>query len=266
MLDIINLDKTFVLDGQETNKKHAIDHLSLRIEEGDFITIIGSNGSGKSTLLNLIAGSIEPDEGQILLDNENIVTLKNHRRSRFIGRVFQDPMLGTIGDMMVEENMFLANHRGKNTGLAWGLKKKQREAFQNMLEPLGLGLETRLGERMKNLSGGQRQSITLTMATMNSPRLLLLDEHTAALDPETAKIVMQITDDIVKKAHLTTIMVTHNMRDAIRYGNRLIMMADGKIIFDARDEEKAQLTVEELIKKFSEKTGDVLPDTVILNK
>ncbi|MDD3938463.1 MAG: ATP-binding cassette domain-containing protein [Bacilli bacterium] len=266
MLDIINLDKTFILDGQESNKKHAIDHLNLRIEDGDFITIIGSNGSGKSTLLNLIAGSYEPDEGQIILDGQNIVTLKNHVRSRFIGRVFQDPMIGTIGDMMVEENMFLANHRGQPTGLAWGLQKKQKKHFEELLAPLGLGLETRLSERMKNLSGGQRQSITLTMATMNHPRLLLLDEHTAALDPETAKIVMRITDDIVRKAHLTTIMVTHNMRDAIRYGNRLIMMADGKIIFDCRDKEKEQLTVEELIKKFSEKTGDVLPDTMILNK
>ncbi|MDY0345071.1 MAG: ATP-binding cassette domain-containing protein [Bacilli bacterium] len=266
MLNIINLDKTFVLDGQESNKKHAINHLDLTIDEGDFISIIGSNGSGKSTLLNLIAGSIEPDEGSIILDGQNIVPYKNHYRSRFIGRVFQDPMIGTIGDMMVEENMFLANRRGQKATLSWGLKKKQKTYFENLLAPLGLGLETRLGERMKNLSGGQRQSITLTMATMNSPRLLLLDEHTAALDPETAKIVMRITNDIVRQANLTTIMVTHNMRDAIRYGNRLIMMADGKIIFDCRDEEKNKLTVEELIKKFSEKTGDVLPDTVILNK
>jgi putative ABC transport system ATP-binding protein len=266
VLDIINLDKTFILDGQTANNKHAIDHLNLHIDEGDFITIIGSNGSGKSTLLNLIAGSIEPDEGQILIDNENIVAIKNHRRSRFIGRVFQDPMIGTIGDMLVEENMFLAHRRGKSTTLRWGLKRNQKAYFEDLLKPLGLGLENRLGERMKNLSGGQRQSVTLTMATMNNPRLLLLDEHTAALDPETAKIVMRITNEVVKKAKLTTIMVTHNMRDAIRYGNRLIMMADGKVIFDCRDEEKANLTVEELIKKFSEKTGDVLPDTVILNK
>ena len=266
MLDIINLDKIFVLDGQANNSKHAINQLNLKIEDGEFITIIGSNGSGKSTLLNLIAGSIQSDEGQILLDGENILLMKNHRRSRFIGRVFQDPMLGTIGDMMVEENLFLAHHRGKSATLNWGLKKKQRAIFEEILTPLGLGLESRLNERMKNLSGGQRQSITLTMATMNNPRLLLLDEHTAALDPETAKIVMRITDDIVQKAKLTTIMVTHNMRDAIRYGSRLIMMADGKIIFDCRGEEKANLTVEDLIIKFSEKTGDVLPDTVILNK
>jgi len=266
MLEIINLDKTFVLEGQSANNKHAIDHLNIKIEDGEFITIIGSNGSGKSTLLNLIAGSIEPDSGHILLDGLNIIAMKNHRRSRFIGRVFQDPMIGTIGDMMVEENMFLAHHRGKSTNLSWGLKKKQRLYFEELLKPLELGLETRLSERMKNLSGGQRQSITLTMATMNSPRLLLLDEHTAALDPETAKIVMRITNNIVQKANLTTIMVTHNMRDAIRYGNRLIMMADGKIIFDCRNEEKAKLSVEDLIKKFSEKTGDVLPDTVILNK
>ena len=266
MLEIINLDKTFVLEGQSSNNKHAIDHLNIKIEDGEFITIIGSNGSGKSTLLNLIAGSIEPDSGLILLDGLNIIAMKNHRRSRFIGRVFQDPMIGTIGDMMVEENMFLADHRGKSTNLSWGLKKKQRLYFEELLKPLGLGLETRLNERMKNLSGGQRQSVTLTMATMNSPRLLLLDEHTAALDPETAKIVMRITNDIVQKSNLTTIMVTHNMRDAIRYGNRLIMMADGKIIFDCRNEEKAKLSVEDLIKKFSEKTGDVLPDTVILNK
>ncbi|MFA5421531.1 MAG: ATP-binding cassette domain-containing protein [Bacilli bacterium] len=266
MLDIINLDKTFILEGQASNDKHAINHLDLSIADGDFITIIGSNGSGKSTLLNLIAGSVAPDDGQILLDGTNIVTMKNHRRSRFIGRVFQDPTVGTIGDMMVEENMFLAHQRGKGATLRWGLKKRSRTYFEKILQPLELGLESRLSERMKNLSGGQRQSITITMATMNSPRLLLLDEHTAALDPETAKIVMRITDDIIRKANLTTIMVTHNMRDAIRYGNRLIMMADGKIIFDCRDDEKAHLTVEQLITRFSEKTGDVLPDTVILNK
>ncbi|NCA96713.1 MAG: ATP-binding cassette domain-containing protein [Bacteroidia bacterium] len=266
MLEIRNLDKKFILDGQANNVKHAIDHLNLKIDDGDFITIIGSNGSGKSTLLNLIAGSIEPDEGQIILDGEDIIKMKNHRRSRFIGRVFQDPMVGTIGDMMVEENMFLAHRRGKKTTLRWGLKKKQRLFFEELLSPLGLGLENRLGERMKNLSGGQRQSITLTMATMNAPRLLLLDEHTAALDPETAKLVMRITNDIVNQAHLSTIMVTHNMRDAIRYGNRLIMMADGKIIFECQGEAKTKLSVEDLIKKFSEKTGDVLPDSVLLNK
>lgn len=266
MLEIKNLDKKFILDGQTSNVKHAIDHLNLQIEDGEFVTIIGSNGSGKSTLLNLIAGSLEPDEGQIILDGDNIVKMRNHRRSRFIGRVFQDPNMGTIGDMMVEENMFLAFRRGKSTTLRWGLKKKQRIAFAEMLKPLGLELENRLGERMKNLSGGQRQSITLTMATMNTPRLLLLDEHTAALDPETAKIVMRITNDIVSKSHLTTIMVTHNMKDALRYGNRLIMMADGKIVFDCQNDVKKSLSVEDLIHKFNEKTGDILPDSVVLNK
>ncbi|MFA5481472.1 MAG: ATP-binding cassette domain-containing protein [Bacilli bacterium] len=265
MLKIIALDKTFSLDTNPLNDKHAIDNVSLDINDGDFITIIGSNGSGKSTLLNLIAGSFAPDRGQILLDDEDIVKLKNHQRSRFIGRVFQDPMVGTIGDMMVEENMFLASRRGQAMGLSWGLKKKYRTVFETMLAPLGLGLEKRLNDRMKTLSGGQRQSVTICMATMNSPRLLLLDEHTAALDPETAKTVMKITDEIVRKQKLTTIMVTHNMRDAINFGNRLIMMANGKIIFDCQGKEKAELTVEGLIKKFSEvASGDVLPDSLIL--
>jgi len=265
MLKIIGLDKTFSLDGNLINDKRAIVDVNLEIGDGEFVTIIGSNGSGKSTLLNLIAGSISPDRGKILLDGRDIVALKNHTRSRFIGRVFQDPMVGTIGDMMVEENMFLASRRGEPTGLSWGLKKRYRAQFACMLEPLGLGLEKRLGERMKTLSGGQRQSVTLCMATMNNPRLLLLDEHTAALDPETAKTVMTITDDIVRDQALTTIMVTHNMKDAIRYGTRLIMMASGRIVFDCCGEQKMRLTVEELIKKFGElSSGAVLPDSLIL--
>jgi len=264
MLSINNLDVTL---SRGIEEKHVIKHLSIDIQDHEFVTVIGSNGSGKSTLLNCIAGSVKEDSVSIVLDGVELTKLKNHKRAKYLGRVFQDPLVGTIGDMLVMENMFLASQRGKKATLGWGLSKKSAESYKELLAPIGLKLEERLNAKMKNLSGGQRQSITLMMATMNNPNLLLLDEHTAALDPETAKKVMELTDRIVKEKQITTIMITHNMRDAIKYGNRLIMMDEGKIIFDISGEEKQKLTVEDLIKKFNKnKTTVEIEDTMVLAK
>ena len=261
MLSINNLDITFT-DGIEI--KHAIKHLDLEIQDHEFITIIGSNGSGKSTLLNCIAGSIIADSGTINLDGVELTKLENHQRAKYIARVFQDPLVGTIGDMLVMENLFLASQRGKRSTLGWGLSKKRSEEYKKMLEPIGLGLEDRLNTKMQNLSGGQRQSITLLMATMNNPHLLLLDEHTAALDPETAKKVMDLTEKVVQEKQITTIMITHNMKDAIRYGDRLIMLDEGKIIYDIKGEEKKKLTVEDLINKFNKKHVEMDDSSALL--
>lgn len=250
MLSINNLDITFT-DGVEV--KHAIKHLDLEVKDHEFITIIGANGSGKSTLLNCIAGSIDSDSGSINLDGVELTKLKNHQRAKYLGRVFQDPLVGTIGDMLVMENLFLASQRGKRATLGWGLSKKSAEKYKELLKPIGLGLEDRLNTKMKNLSGGQRQSITLLMATMNNPHLLLLDEHTAALDPETAKKVMELTERVVREKTIMTIMITHNMKDAIRYGDRLIMLDEGRIIYDISGEEKQKLTVDDLVAKFNKK-------------
>lgn len=266
MLKLNNISKTFYLNENIKDPKHALKTINLHLEKGDFVTVIGANGSGKSTLLNLIAGSIEIDEGEIFLNNILLNKLKNYERSRFIGRVFQDPKSGSIAEMLVEENLFLASKRGKKTSLKWGIRKVQRKEFQAQLASLNLDLETRLHDRMSHLSGGERQAITLLMALMNEPLLLLLDEHTAALDPKTADIVMSLTDQLVKEKEVTTLMVTHNMNDAIKYGNRLIMMAEGEIIFTADGKEKEKLTIAELVKKFQEKTGTSLPDSIILNK
>lgn len=266
MLKLQNINKTFYLNENVLDAKHALKNINLELQKGDFLTVIGANGSGKSTLLNIIAGSFEVDEGQIILNNKKINKLKNYERARFISRVFQDPKNGSIAEMLVEENLFLASKRGKKTSLKWGLRKANRTTFQNLVKELNLDLESRLLERIGNLSGGERQALTLLMALMNEPHLLLLDEHTAALDPKTAKLVMEITEKLINRRNVTTIMVTHNMNDAIMYGNRLIMMSEGEIIFSASGQEKQKLTIEELIKKFQEKTGSNLPDTILLNK
>ena len=253
MLKIENLNKTF---GKGTvNEKKVIDDLSLTVNDGDFITIIGSNGAGKSTLLNLISGSLLPDSGHIVLDDKEITFSSENVRAKQIGRVFQDPMMGTAADMWIEENLALAYRRTKRRTLKWGIRKSEREIYKNTLSQLGLGLEERLSSKVGLLSGGQRQAVTLLMATLQKPRILLLDEHTAALDPKTADTVLKLSDKIINENNLTSLMVTHNMQNAIDYGNRLIMMHGGKIIMDIMGEEKKQLTVEALLKKFEQISG-----------
>ena len=254
MLEIKNITKIF--NGGTVIEKVALDDVSLTLNDGDFVTVIGGNGAGKSTLLNSVAGTYPVDEGSIVIDGTDITKLPEYKRAEFIGRVFQDPMVGTAADMWIEENMALAILRGKKRGLKWSLTNKDRELFKTMLEKLDLGLETRLSTKVGLLSGGQRQAITLLMASMNNPKLLLLDEHTAALDPKTAAKVLSITDEIVNRGKLTTLMITHNMKDAITYGNRLIMMNNGKILIDISGEEKKKLTVENLLQLFSKASGD----------
>jgi putative tryptophan/tyrosine transport system ATP-binding protein len=257
MLEIKHLSKTFHLDSNPLNDRQALKDVSLTINDHDFIALIGGNGSGKSTLLNILAGSVKPDEGVLLLDGKDITRMKEYRRAKFIGRVFQDPLIGSIGDMSLEENLSLAARRGKSHGLRWYIRRNEREQYRSLLSPLGLSLENRLDQRMKAFSGGERQSITLLMASFNNPKLILLDEHTAALDPKTAAKVMSFTDELVKKNGTPTLMITHNMRDAVKYGNRLIMMQEGQIVFDCQGEEKKKLTIESLIQKFSENLLDV---------
>ena len=253
MLEVKNMVKTFFKG--TINEKTALRGIDLKLEEGDFCTIIGGNGAGKSTLLNSIAGVFPVDEGQILIGEHDVTKMPEHKRAKFIGRVFQDPMVGTAGNMQIEENLLLAMRRGKSLGWKLSFKEDERAFFKERLALLGLGLEDRLTARMGLLSGGQRQSVTLLMATMLKPELLLLDEHTAALDPRTAENVLQLTDTLVQEHHLTTLMITHNMRDALRFGNRLIMMDAGKIIYDVRGEEKAKLTVADLLKRFEVSEG-----------
>ena len=251
MLELKNLKKTFSLDGNPENDKKALQGVSLTLSEGDFVTVIGSNGSGKTTLLNLIAGTFLPDEGSILLNGEDISALPIHKRAKYIARVFQDPMLGTIADISLFENLSLASRRGKRSSpFRWALTKTSKERFQALLAPLNLGLENRLDAPMGTFSGGQRQSVTLLMATLCRPEILLLDEHTAALDPATAKKVMELTKTIVEESKIPTLMITHNMKDAIAYGNRLIMMDEGRLVFEASGEEKAKLTPKDLLEKF----------------
>ena len=242
MLELKNLYKTF--NAGTVNEKRAIDGLDLTLEDGDFVTIIGGNGAGKSTTLNLIAGVFPADQGSILLDGVDITRLPEHKRAKYLGRVFQDPMMG------IEENLALANRRGQRRTLRPGITAQEREKFRKQLAALGLGLEDRMTSKVGLLSGGQRQALTLLMATLKKPRLLLLDEHTAALDPKTADKVLQITEEIVARDKLTTLMVTHNMKHAIQYGNRLIMMDAGKVVVDIRGEEKKNLTVRDLLEKF----------------
>lgn len=254
MLEVQNIYKTF--NAGTVNEKTALNGLSLTIEDGEFVTVIGGNGAGKSTLMNAIAGTWTVDSGKIIIDGNDVTKLPEHKRAAYLGRVFQDPMNGTAANMEIEENMALAKRRGKKRTLRVGIKKSEREEYRELLKVLGLGLENRLSSKVGLLSGGQRQALTLLMATMQAPKLLLLDEHTAALDPKTAAKVLEITEMMVKKSNLTTLMITHNMRDAIAHGNRLIMLKDGQIILDIKGEEKQKLTVEQLLRKFEEASGE----------
>ena len=253
MLELKNIYKTF--NPGTINEKRALNGLNLKLNEGDFVTVIGGNGAGKSTMLNAVAGTWPVDEGQILIDNIDVTKLSEHKRATYLGRVFQDPMTGTAATMGIEENLALAKRRGKTRFLRSGITKAEREEYKELLKILNLGLEDRLTSKVGLLSGGQRQALTLLMATLKKPSLLLLDEHTAALDPKTAKKVLDITEKIVARDNLTTMMVTHNMKDAINIGNRLIMMSDGKIIYDVKGEEKKKLKVADLLQKFEEASG-----------
>ncbi len=254
MLEIKNISKTF--NPGTVNEKRALQNVSLTLEDGDFVTVIGGNGAGKSTMLNAIAGVWPVDQGQILIDGQDVTKLPEYKRAVFLGRVFQDPMNGTAATMGIEENLALALRRGQSRTFRAGIKNNEREAYKRLLATLGLGLEERLTSKVGLLSGGQRQALTLLMATLKKPKLLLLDEHTAALDPKTAAKVLETTDMIVNRDKLTTLMITHNMKDAIVHGNRLIMMMDGNIILDIRGEEKKNLTVEDLLHKFEEVSGE----------
>ena len=249
-------DVTKVFNPGTVNEKLALDHFYLTLENGDFVTIIGGNGAGKSTMMNAIAGVWPVDSGQIIIDGTDVTKLSEHKRAAFLGRVFQDPMTGTAATMGIEENLALAKRRGKKRFLGPGITKKEREEYRELLKILDLGLEDRLTSKVGLLSGGQRQALTLLMASLQKPKLLLLDEHTAALDPKTAAKVLETTEYIVNKDHLTTLMITHNMRDAIAHGNRLIMLNDGKVILDIRGEEKKKLTVEDLLHKFEAASGE----------
>lgn len=254
MLELKNIHKTF--NPGTINEKVALNGLNLSLDDGDFVTVIGGNGAGKSTMLNAVAGTWMVDEGQILIDGEDVTKLPEHKRAIYLGRVFQDPMTGTAATMEIQENLALAKRRGKRRLLAPGITKAEREEYVSLLAPLGLGLETRLTSKVGLLSGGQRQALTLLMATLKKPKLLLLDEHTAALDPKTAAKVLDLTETIVTRDRLTTIMITHNMRDAILHGNRLIMMWEGRVVLDIRGEEKKHLTVNDLLQQFEKASGE----------
>lgn len=253
MLQLKNIHKTFNLG--TINEKVALDGVNLTLNEGDFVTVIGGNGAGKSTMLNAIAGVWPIDEGSILIDDVDVTGLPEHKRAAFLGRVFQDPMTGTTATMQIDENLALASRRGKRRTLRWGITAAEREKYHEMLKILDLGLEDRMTSKVGLLSGGQRQALTLLMATLQKPKLLLLDEHTAALDPKTAAKVLELTDKIVAENNLTTLMITHNMNDAIVHGNRLIMMNEGKIVLDIGPDEKKKLTVEDLLQKFEDVSG-----------
>ena len=254
MLELKNIHKTF--NPGTINEMVALNGLNLSLDDGDFVTVIGGNGAGKSTMLNAVAGTWMVDEGQILIDGEDVTKLPEHKRAIYLGRVFQDPMTGTAATMEIQENLALAKRRGKRRLLAPGITKAEREEYVSLLAPLGLGLETRLTSKVGLLSGGQRQALTLLMATLKKPKLLLLDEHTAALDPKTAAKVLDLTETIVNRDRLTTIMITHNMRDAILHGNRLIMMWEGRVVLDIRGEEKKHLTVNDLLQQFEKASGE----------
>ena len=263
MLKIENIRKVF--NAGTVNEKIALNGLSLHLKPGDFVTVIGGNGAGKSTMLNSVAGVYNVDEGKILIDGVDVTHLPEYKRAKFIGRVFQDPMMGTAADMWIEENLALAARRGKPRTLRAGITAKERAYYKEQLKILDLGLEERLTTKVGLLSGGQRQALTLLMATLQQPKLLLLDEHTAALDPKTADKVLEATEKIVKANNLTTLMITHNMRDAIEHGNRLIMMYDGRIVVDVSGEEKKKLTVEQLLNLFSKASGsDEVNDKMVL--
>ena len=258
-------DVTIVFNPGTVNEKCALDHVSLHLLPGDFATVIGGNGAGKSTLLNCISGAYAPTSGRILIDGTDVTAMPEYRRAAFMGRVFQDPMMGTAGNMWIEENLSLALRRGEKRGLRWQIRGDEKQYFREQLSRLGLGLEDRLTTKVKLLSGGQRQALTLLMAALRKPKLLLLDEHTAALDPRTAKKVLELSDQIVEGDKLTTLMVTHNMRDAIRHGNRLIMMDEARIALNLAGEEKQSQTVESLLQRFSAASGrDEANDKLIL--
>ena len=262
MLKLSHVKKTF--NRGTVTEKRALTGVDLTLADGDFVTVIGGNGAGKSTLLNMIAGVYPLDSGTVELDGEDISRLSEPKRAKYLGRVFQDPMRGTAADMQIEENLALAKRRGQRRGLRWGITKAEREEYAELLKKLDLGLETRMQAKVGLLSGGQRQALTLLMATLTNPRVLLLDEHTAALDPKTASKVLELTEQIVAERQLTTLMVTHNMNDAIRLGNRLIMMHEGRVIYDVAGEEKRSLTVPDLLEKFEEVSGGALANDRML--
>ena len=262
MLKIESISKTF--QKGTINERKALQDISLILNDGDFVTVIGSNGAGKSTLLNAIAGVFVVDTGKIYIDDKDITNMSEHKRANYIGRVFQNPLLGTAADMWIEENLALAARRGKRRGLKPGINDEERKKYLDILSNFNLGLENRMTTKVGLLSGGQRQALTLLMATLQKPDLLLLDEHTAALDPKTADKVLELTNKIVTDNHLTTFMVTHNMKDALKYGNRLIMMDNGHIILDVSGKEKENLSVQDLLNKF-EQVGGVVNDNMLLN-
>ena len=264
MLEIKNVYKTF--NAGTVNEKVALKGLDLTLEDGDFVTVIGGNGAGKSTMLNAVAGVWPIDMGKILIDGQDVTRLSEHQRAKYIGRVFQDPMMGTAATMGIEENLALAARRGAARSLRTGITKKEREEYYELLKTLDLGLEDRMTSKVGLLSGGQRQAVTLLMATLKKPKLLLLDEHTAALDPKTAAKVLALSEKIVQENHLTTLMLTHNMKDAIKYGNRLIMMYEGRVIYDVRGEEKANLQVSDLLQRFEQVSdGGFANDRMLLS-
>lgn len=254
MLKLGNIHKTF--NPGTINEKIALNGVNLTLNEGDFVTVIGGNGAGKSTTLNAIAGVWPIDSGKIYIGGDDVTKLSEHKRAKYLGRVFQDPMTGTATTMSIEENMAIAARRGEKRGLSWGITHQERDTYREMLKALDLGLEDRLTSKVGLLSGGQRQAITLLMASIKKPKLLLLDEHTAALDPKTAAKVLEISDKIIAENHLTAMMVTHNMKDAIVHGNRLIMMHEGKVILNISGEEKKKLTVEDLLHQFEKVSGE----------
>lgn len=265
MLRLSHITKVF--NRNTVNAHMALADVTLTIGEGEFVTMIGGNGAGKSTLLNCVAGVFFPDEGTITIDDANVTRLSEYRRATYLGRVFQDPMMGTAADMTIEENLALALRRGKRRTLRWGVTGKERARYRALLEQLDLGLEARLSSKAGLLSGGQRQALTLLMATLKTPRLLLLDEHTAALDPRTAEKVMAISDQFIREKNLTALMVTHNMRNALQYGSRLLMMYEGHILVDVRGEEKARLAVEDLMAMFEEASGQAFAsDRALLSR
>lgn len=253
MLELKNVKKTF--NRGTINEKKALTGVNLKLEQGDFVTVIGGNGAGKSTMLNMIAGVYPIDSGAIIIDGKNVTRQAEHKRAAYLGRVFQDPMMGTAADMEIQENLAMAYRRGKRRGLGWGVGRSEKEFYHEALKMLDLGLENRMTSKVGLLSGGQRQALTLLMATIQQPKVLLLDEHTAALDPKTAAKVLHLTEELVEKNHLTTMMITHNMKDAIRLGNRLVMMNEGRIIYDVSGETKKGLHVSDLLAKFEEASG-----------
>ena len=263
MLEIRDVCKVF--NAGTVNEKVALNGLNLILNEGDFVTVIGGNGAGKSTMLNAISGVWPVDSGKILIDGQDVTRLPEYKRAAYLGRVFQDPMTGTAATMGIEENLALARRRGTRRRLVWSISNEERQLYREKLSTLGLGLEDRLTSKVGLLSGGQRQALTLLMATLNKPKLLLLDEHTAALDPQTAAKVLQLSNQIVEEQHLTTLMITHNMKDAIKYGNRLIMMHEGHIIYDVQGEEKKNLKVSDLLAKFEQASnGTFANDRMLL--